>query len=141
MRTAIDTNVISALWSKEHRAYRVGESLGQAQTVGGLVVCGAVYAELVAHPKASQLFVERFLSDASVSVDFDITEEIWQDATTSFAECSRRRRAGSVDNGPRRLLADFIVGSHALIRCDRLFTFDRRRYEVDYPKLSLWLSE
>jgi len=38
---------------------------------------------------------------------------------------------------PRRILADFVVGAHALLRTDRLFTFDRDRYMTDFPELPL----
>ena len=50
MRTAIDTNVLSALWSKERFALDIAQNLGSAQSEGGLVVSGPVYAELLAYP-------------------------------------------------------------------------------------------
>jgi len=37
MRTAIDTNVLSALWSKEPLASDIAKTLGDAKTEGGLV--------------------------------------------------------------------------------------------------------
>src|ERR1700730_9199427 len=46
MRTAIDTNVLSALWSKEPLASDIAKNLGNAKTDGGLVVGAPVYAEL-----------------------------------------------------------------------------------------------
>jgi predicted nucleic acid-binding protein len=39
--------------------------------------------------------------------------------------------------GPRRLLADFIIGSHALAQADRLMTLDPKRYKQDFPELKL----
>jgi len=33
------------------------------------------------------------------------------------------------------LLADFIVGAHALTRSDRLLTLDPSRYSRDFPEL------
>src|SRR5438046_5990875 len=42
-------------------------------------------------------------------------------------------RAGS----PKRLLVDFIVAAHALLRADRLMTLDASRYRQDFPKLRL----
>jgi len=53
MRTAIDTNVLSALWSKEALGLDIARNLGNAKTEGGLVVGAPVYAELLAHPKAT----------------------------------------------------------------------------------------
>src|SRR5436305_572495 len=35
----------------------------------------------------------------------------------------------------KRLLVDFIVGAHALIRADRLLTLDASRYAKDFPEL------
>jgi predicted nucleic acid-binding protein len=37
----------------------------------------------------------------------------------------------------KRLLADFIIGSHALAQADRLMTLDPKRYRQDFPELKL----
>ena len=63
MRTAIDTNVLSALWSREPSASHIARNLGKAQAEGGLVVSGPVYAELLAYPKATESFMNDFLAD------------------------------------------------------------------------------
>jgi predicted nucleic acid-binding protein len=46
MRTAIDTNVISALWSGEPASQGMAALLGGAKNRGGLVICAPVYVEL-----------------------------------------------------------------------------------------------
>ena len=38
---------------------------------------------------------------------------------------------------PKRLLADFIIGSHALAQADRFMTLDPKRYERDFPEPKL----
>ena len=134
MRTAVDTNILSALWSGEPLASTVSEVLDQAATDGGLVICAAVYAELLAHPKAKLDFVENFLSSTGISIDFDIGEPVWREASVRFAKYAMRRRA-SRGGRAKRLLADFIVGAHALLRSDRLLTLDRSRYPRDFPEL------
>jgi predicted nucleic acid-binding protein len=61
MRTAIDTNVLSALWSGEPRTAEVAKKLGDAKIEGGLVIGPPVYAELLAHPKATEAFGSNFI--------------------------------------------------------------------------------
>ncbi len=134
MRTAIDTNVISALWSGEPLAAKVAAGLAEAQAQGGLVICGAVYAELMAHPSATQSFVDGFLRETKVVVDFDSGETLWRTAASSFAAYANRRRR-SAGGAPKRLLVDFLIGAHALLRADRLMTLDAERYVREFPKL------
>jgi len=134
MRTAIDTNILSALWSGEPVATAVSGLLHQAATGGGMVVCAAVYAELLAHPKAKLDFVDDFLSNTGILIDFDLGEPVWREASARFAKYALRRRT-SRGGRAKRLLADFIVGAHALLRADCLLTLDSSRYSRDFPEL------
>lgn len=136
MRTAIDTNVLSALWSKEPLALQAARNLGNARTEGGLVVGAPVYAELLAHPKATESFVNSFLADTGIVVDFEFQQRVWLEAGRRLARYAKRRRR-STRQGPRRLLADFIIGSHALAQADRFMTLDPTRYKRDFPELKL----
>ena len=136
MRTALDTNVISALWSREPLAERMSVLLGQAQGAGALVISGPVYAELLAHPLAEEAFVRQFLSDTHIRVDFELDESVWQKAGQGFSAYAKRRR-GSGGGEPRRLLVDFLVGAHAELRAERLLTLDASRYTQDFPDLKL----
>jgi len=136
MRTAIDTNVLSALWSKEPLASQVARILGDARTEGGLVVGAPVYAELLAYPKASESFVNSFLADTGIMVDFELQQPVWLEAGRRFARYAKRRRR-SAHQRPKRLLADFIIGSHALAQADRFMTLDPKRYKRDFPELKL----
>ncbi len=134
MRTAVDTNVISALWSAEPSANRVSEALDRFRAAGPLLICPPVYAELHAHPNASARFVEEFLASTEIAVDFDLSKEVWEESARRFARyAARRRKAGGGD--AKRLLADFLVGAHALLRSDRLLTLDRSVYRRDFPEL------
>jgi predicted nucleic acid-binding protein len=136
MRTAIDTNVLSALWSKERVALDVAQKLGDAKTEGGLVIGAPVYAELLAYPKATEAFVNQFLADTGIAIDFEFTQSTWLEAGRRFARYATRRRKDANDN-PKRVLADFILGSHALSQADRLVTLDPKRYKRDFPDLTL----
>jgi predicted nucleic acid-binding protein len=134
--TALDTNIPSALWSAEPLAREIAAVLAQARSNGGLIVCGPVYAELLAYPGASQSFVDDFLLHTRVTVEFDLGEKVWREAGRRFAlYAQRRRHSGGKD--PKRLLVDFVVGAHALLRADRLLTLDATIYRRDFPELHL----
>lgn len=136
MRTAIDSNVLTALWSNESVASNAEQSLARAQAEGGLVVGAPVYAELLAHPRITESLLNAFLADTAIDVDFELGRDVWLDAGRRFALYAKRRRRLTHEN-PKRLLADFIIGSHALTQADRLMTLDARRYERDFPELKL----
>jgi predicted nucleic acid-binding protein len=136
VRTAIDTNVLSALWSGSTVVAQVTALLGRVATEGALVVCGPVYAELVAHPKVTQQFVDQFLATTRVEIDFDFDELVWRETALRFADYARRRRK-SGGGEARRLVVDFLIGAHASLHADRLFTFEPRFYAQDFPKLPL----
>lgn len=136
MRTAIDTNVVSALWSKEPAAGRIGVELGNARNEGGLVVGAPVYAELLAYPGATEAFVNDFLADTGIVVDFALSEDVWLEAGRRFARYAKRRRKAT-SKSPRRLLADFVVGAHAMKQANRLMTLDPQRYQQDFSELKL----
>ena len=134
MRTALDTNILSALWSSETVSAHVVDQLGQAHSQGGLVVCAPVYVELLAHPAASPQFVGNFVADTGILVDFDLSEAVWRLAGKSFANYANRRRRSGGDS-PKRLVVDFLIASHALLSADRLMTLDASRYQRDFPQL------
>jgi predicted nucleic acid-binding protein len=46
-----------------------------------------------------------------------------------------KRRRRSALQGPKRLLADFIIESHALAQADRFLTLDPKRHKRDFPEL------
>jgi len=136
MKTALDSNILSCLWSNEAAAERVENELNQARANGAIVVAAPVYAELLAHPLASPGFVDKFLADTGITVEFDLSEPVWRRAAQGFAAYAKRRRH-SGRTSPKRLLSDFIIAAHALLRADRLFTLDSQRYEQDFPDLRL----
>jgi predicted nucleic acid-binding protein len=135
LRTALDTNVLSALWSGEPAARNIDQALFQARSEGGLVICAPVYCELLAYPQASREFVDEFLAATGILVDYLLGEDIWQGAAMAFAAYARRRRKAKEET-PKRLLADFIIGAHAAYAADRLMTLDAGRYRQYFPGLS-----
>ncbi|MBI3682890.1 MAG: type II toxin-antitoxin system VapC family toxin [Acidobacteria bacterium] len=140
MRTAIDTNVISALWSHEPSRSSIAAALASASQEGGLAIAAPVYAELLAYPGASAKFIDAFLNETGIVCDFSIPEPVWREAGRRFAlYCERRRRAKGA--GPKRLLVDFLIGTHALLMADQLLTLDRHRYQPSFPDLRQALSQ
>ena len=137
MTTSIDTNIFIALWDDldtlNNRAQR---SLDRVYSEGGLVISGAVFAELVAGPQRSSRMIERFLDDTGIAIEWSINERIWRSAAMAFQAYSRRRRKQK-QSQPKRLLTDFIIGAHALESGHRLLTLDSRVFKAAFPKLSV----
>jgi predicted nucleic acid-binding protein len=134
VRSAIDTNVISALWSKQPASRTAEDLLLSARENGGLVICGAVYAELLALPSVDGDFVDKFLVQTGIDVEFELGKDVWQQAGLCFSKYAGRRRI-SKGGEPRRILADFLIGAHALHRAQRLLTFNPADYRQDFPGL------
>jgi predicted nucleic acid-binding protein len=136
MRTALDTNILSLFWSREPGAATIADQLSKARAEGGLVVSAPVFVELSAIPNGDPERVERLLGQMVIAIDFDMGDDVWRLAATSFAAYAiRRRRSGG--GSPKRLPADFIIAAHALLRADRLMTRDANRYGQDFPTLRL----
>lgn len=136
MRTAVDSNAISAVWAGEASAVRVIELLDESERLGALVISPIVYVELRSFPGASERFVEQFLTSTRISVEWEITEQVWHAAAGRFQKYAERRRRHQ-HRAPRRLIADYLVGAHALLRADRLITLDQRVYRTDFPELTV----
>lgn len=136
MRTAIDSNVISAIWTGEPGAPKLIERLSLAKSDGALLICPVVFSELYAYPGASEAFLYKFLKDTEVDVDYLLQEQVWAESGRRFARYAARRRISS-GAGPRRLVADFLIGAHALLQADRLMTLDPKVYQQDFPELQL----
>jgi predicted nucleic acid-binding protein len=137
MRTALDTNIVSSVWSGAPSAATIVSQLSKVRAEGALVVCAPVFVELSAVPGLNVQLVRKALAEMAIAIDFDMGEDVWQLAATSFAAYAiRRRRSGG--GSPKRLLADFVIASHALLQADRFMTLDTNRYAVDFPNLRLF---
>ena len=138
MISAVDTNVIVALWDADERGHLTAlDLLDDAASRGGVLICGAVFGELLACPGRTEEFVNGFLDDADISVDWTTNETIWKTAGRAFSEYADRRRKQSSE-GPRRILADFLIGAHALENGYGLLTLDDGIYKAAFPKLPIF---
>jgi predicted nucleic acid-binding protein len=137
MTTAIDTNVIVALWNKDDIQNRAAQkALEERQERGGLVICGAVYAELLAAPGRTEVFVDGFCEETGIGVEWELGEKVWRAAGVAFQSYAARRRKQKGAE-PRRILADFLIGAHALVNGYKLLTLDGGMYRASYPRLMI----
>jgi predicted nucleic acid-binding protein len=136
VRTAIDTNVLSAIWSRERNAQSLSESLAHLMRQGTLRIAPVVLSELLAYPGATETFIRNFLTDTMIKIDFELDQQVWLEAGRRFAQHVVRRRAAA-SHEPKRLLPDYIVGAHALLHADQLMTLDSSRFKRDFPELRL----
>ncbi|SRR6266536_1169173 len=137
MTTAIDTNVLVALWDKDDALNSAAQTaLDAAFAQGKMVINGAVFAELLAFPRRSETFVDEFLIDTGITVDWTTDESIWRVAGRAFQNYARRRRRQKT-SGPRRILADFLIGAHALQKGHSLLTLDDGMYRAAFPQLRI----
>jgi|SRR5579864_1178251 len=137
MTTAIDTNVIIALWDKDPSlSLSAQTALEAAFSRGALVVAAPVFSELMAAPGRSETFLNSFFEDTGVAVDWNLDEGVWRSAGRAFQSYAERRRKQR-DSGSRRILADFLIGAHAFTRGHRLLTLDERLYRAAFPSLTI----
>ncbi len=133
--TSVDTNVFSILWNRHPDATKAAKALENARASGPVVINAIVYAELLAYPNMTEATLEGFLEATAIDVDEDLSFNAIRLAGTRYADYASRRR--TQHGQPRRILADFLIGAHALEREAALLTFDRGRYATDYPELEI----
>ena len=137
MTTAIDTNVLVSLWGSEPRLSETARiALDSAMEEGPLVVSAPVFAELMAAPGTTEDVLAEFCSSMGVEIEWQIGEEVWREAGRAYGSYARRRRR-SGDTHPRRILADFLIGAHALVNEYALLTMDKSLYRTAFPLLQL----
>ena len=137
MTVALDTNVIVALWDAADALHPVArKALEEVSGREAMAMCGVVYAELIGAPGRTEAFVDRFCEEAGIAVEWELKERIWRKAGVAFQEYARRRKKQSGAE-PRRLLADFLIGAHALENGYKLLTLDGGMYRKAFPGLRL----
>ena len=135
MTTAVDTNVVIALWDKDSALSLAAQRVLEAAfNRGNLVAAAPVFAELIAAPGRTEAFVGSFFEETGIAIDWELGEQVWRSAGRAFQAYAGRRRKQR-DTGTRRILADFLIGAHALSNGCRLLTLDDRLYRASFPTL------
>jgi len=128
--TAVDTNILlDLLIPNEEFAESSMNAVDEAAAQGSLVICDMVYAELCIH-FINQRDCDNFLSDNQIRVE-SLTREAHFAASRVFR--TYRRQGGKRD----RMLADFLIGSHARQTAGQLLSRDRGFYRKLFPSLPL----
>src|SRR5258708_4446673 len=128
MITALDTNVLVSLWNEDDSLNLAAKAaMRAALEQGSLIIAAPVFSELIASPSKDEAFLDEFLAATGISVDWNLNENIWRIAGRAYQAHSARRRRQR-ETGPRRILADFLIGAHALRNEFPLLTLDNRFY-------------
>ena len=136
LTTAIDTNILSAIMGNEPSANHLADVLEQTAQQGTLIIHGSVFAELMAMPDQDEQRLVQTLRQVGIQIDWHTGEALWREAGRVYGVYAQRRR-GSGGGRPRRLLADFVIGAHALGHADQLLTLDTQQYQAGFPALKL----
>ena len=154
MVTAVDTNVLlDILIPGAPEMPSSLAALSNARAAGTLAISESVYAELAGRFPAHQE-MDRFLASTGIRLEPTGTEALYAagQAWVSYSRarprgflCSRCgesqrpscQACGAALQSRQHLVADFLIGSHALYHAEQLLTRDRGAFAAYFPNLVL----
>lgn len=130
--TSLDTNLILSALDPKDAQHEKAVSLLEELSWEALFISPPVYAELRAG--AGWPLIQAFLDRLGIRLREDMPLPVWELAGERFGFYAQKRRKTPL---PRRILADFLIGSHALFHGLRLATFDPTPYRLAFPELEV----
>jgi len=131
MITAVDTNILLDVFLPDKKfASASSELLKLAYDEGALVICDIVYAELVPQ------FEKRSILDSALSTISMSLSSI--DKDVAFLAGERWKIYRKSGGKRKRIITDFLIGAHAMIKAERFLTRDRGFYKSYFPDLRIF---
>ena len=130
MNTAVDTNILLDLHVGDDVFSQMAKAeVSRAYAHGSLVICTVAYAE-TAVAFSSKTALDAFLERLEVQAqEFE--------AQTCFAAGQMHKRYRAQGGKRERILADFMIGAHAMLQADQLLTRDRGFFRKYFPELRI----
>ena len=154
MITAVDSNIFLDVFVDDAVFFDASlAALNDARSAGTLIISEPVFSELsAAQPDPGVL--EDFLRQSDVALVAS-TADALRHAGVAWHTYTRRRSAGTICarcgmknelhcsrcgesiQHRQHVIADFIIGAHAMMHADQLLTRDRGYYRTYFPDLRL----
>jgi predicted nucleic acid-binding protein len=129
--TAVDTHIlVDILEPDPEHGPASREAVGRCLLEGSVVACEVVWAE-VATAYGSGL--DEVVSALSrIGIGYSPME---MESALEAARCWHQYRQGAPDRS--RIAADFLIGGHAQVQCDRLLTRDQGFFRTHFGSLKI----